>query len=165
MNSKRTNYIGWDSYFMKIAEISTLRSKDPKSQVGACVVNAENKIVGMGYNGMPRGCSDDEFPWSKPEKHLYVCHAEMNAMLNSNDINMVKGSKIYTTLFPCNNCVKMMLQLGIREVIYLDDVAHSCSEEEAARKMLDAAGIKYWKFVYSEEDRKVISEKIDDKMS
>lgn len=155
-STKRTNYIGWDEYFMRIAEISTLRSKDPKTQVGACVVSNENMILGIGYNGMPRGCSDDDFPWTKPEKHLYVCHAEMNAMLNSNNINLVKGSRIYTTLFPCNNCAKMMIQLGVKEVIYLDDSSHSSSEEEAARKMFDAVGIKYWKFVYPDTDKNII---------
>lgn len=150
--SKRTNYIGWNTYFMKIAETSALRSKDPSTQVGACVVDNDNRILGIGYNGFPRGCSDDEFPWTKPEKYFYVCHAEMNALLNSNDLNLVRGSKIFTTLFPCNNCAKIIIQLGIKEVIYLDDKHKDTPEDEASRRMLKAANINCWQFFYPENE-------------
>ena len=158
--SKRTNYISWDTYFMRIAETSSHRSKDPHTQVGACVVDSENRILGIGYNGFPRGCSDDEFPWTKPEKYLYVCHAEMNALLNSNNLNLVPGSKIYSTLFPCNNCAKLILQLGIKEVIYLHDKYRDCKENEASRKMFEAAGIEYNKFTYPECEKSEIRGKI-----
>ena len=161
--SKRKDYISWDTYFMRMAEISAQRSKDPNTQVGACVVGKENMILGIGYNGFPRGCSDDEFPWEKPDKYLYVCHAEFNALLNSNYLNLVKGSKIYVTLFPCNNCAKIIIQLGVTEVIYLNDKYKYSVENAASRKMFDAVGIKYWQYVYPEnENRKVVVE-IDDK--
>jgi len=156
---KRDNYINWDTYFMKIAETSTQRSKDPGTQVGACVVGDDNMILGIGYNGLPRGCSDDEFPWTRPEKYLYVCHAEMNALLNSKYLHLVKGSKIYTTLFPCNNCAKIIIQLGVQEIIYLDDKYHDNEDNIASRRMFDAVGIKYWKFIYSPEGEKSETEK------
>ena len=158
--SKRTNYISWDTYFMRIAETSAQRSKDPNTQVGACVVGKNNMILGIGYNGFPRGCSDDEFPWSKPEKHLYVCHAEMNALISSNNMNLVNGSKIYTTLFPCNNCAKLILQLGVTEVIYLNDKYRESRENDASRRMFDAVGIKYRKFIYPEDEKSEIRGKV-----
>ena len=148
--SKRENYINWDTYFMGIAKLSAERSKDPHTQVGACVVGNENMILGIGYNGLPRGCSDDLFSWAKPDKYLYVCHAEMNALLNSNNLVLVRGSKIYTTLFPCNNCAKIIIQLGVKEVIYLDDKYHHTTENEASRKMFDASGINCHKFIPNE---------------
>jgi dCMP deaminase len=132
---------------MNIAKISAQRSKDPVTQVGSCVVSQENIILGIGYNGFPRGCSDDEFPWTKPEKSLYVCHAEMNALLGSNNINLVKGSRLYTTLFPCNNCTKIIIQLGVKEIIYLEDKYPNKIETIASRKMLDAVGITYQQYV------------------
>ena len=140
--SKRTTYIDWDTYFMKIAMISAERSKDPNTQVGACVVGEDNKILGMGYNGFPRGCSDDEFPWDKPDKYLYVCHAELNSLLNSNNLSMIKGSRLYTTLFPCNECAKVIIQLGVAEIIYLDDKYDGTPANLAAKRMFNAVGIK-----------------------
>ena len=122
---KRNDYIDWDAYFMGIAILSSHRSKDPNTAVGSCIVSSENKILSVGYNGMPVGCSDDEFPWERDgdplsTKYLFVCHAELNAILNYSGTNM-HGSKIYTTLFPCNECTKALIQSGIREVIYLSD--------------------------------------------
>lgn len=124
--SKRENIIEWDDYFMAMALLAAKRSKDPISQVGACIVNEENRIVGVGYNGMPNGCSDDLFPWGKntpsplDNKHLYVCHAEMNAIMNSYSTDL-KNCRIYVTLCPCNECAKLIIQSGIKEVVYLSD--------------------------------------------
>lgn len=143
--SKRTDYISWDDYFMGVALLSGKRSKDPATQVGACIVNQQNKIVGVGYNGLPRGLSDDVFPWTKEgeylnTKHPYVCHAELNAILNNIGINL-DGCKIYTALFPCNECSKAIIQSGITEVIYLSDKHGGKDSFIASRKMLDMAGI------------------------
>ena len=120
----RTSTLSWDDYFMSIAFLSAMRSKDPSTQVGACIVNNENKIVGIGYNGFPRGCDDDKLPWSRigntslDTKYPYVCHAEMNAILNKNEAN-ITGSRMYVALFPCNECAKLIIQSGIKEIIYL----------------------------------------------
>ena len=119
---KRTDYINWDEYFMGIALLTAMRSKDPNSQVGACIVSPENKILSLGYNGMPIGCNDDEMPWEREgapldTKYMYVCHAELNAILNSAHNNL-KGARVYVTLFPCNECTKAIIQSGIAEVVY-----------------------------------------------
>ncbi|XP_041969183.1 deoxycytidylate deaminase [Aricia agestis] len=149
---KREDYIDWQEYFMAIAFLAAKRSKDPSYQVGACVVNKDNKIVGIGYNGMPIGCSDDDFPWGKrtecplDDKHLYVCHAEMNAILNKNSAE-VKNCAIYVGLFPCNECAKIIIQSGITEVVYLSDEKRHKKEFIASKKMFDAAGIKYTQFI------------------
>lgn len=146
---KRADYITWEEYFMGIAQLSALRSKDPSTQVGACIANAENKVVSIGYNGMPHGLNDDHMPWGHGEglesKYLYVCHAEFNAILNSN-ISNLKDTKIYVTLFPCNECTKAIIQTGIKEVIYLSDKYADTVGTKASKKMLDMAGIKYRKF-------------------
>ena len=146
---KRADYITWEEYFMGIAQLSALRSKDPSTQVGACIANVENKVVSIGYNGMPHGLNDDHMPWGHGEglesKYLYVCHAEFNAILNSN-ISNLKDTKIYVTLFPCNECTKAIIQTGIKEVIYLSDKYADTVETKASKKMLDMAGIKYRKF-------------------
>lgn len=146
---KRTNYITWEEYFMGIAILSALRSKDPSTQVGACIANDDNKVVSIGYNGMPQGLNDDQMPWGHGEglesKYLYVCHAEFNAILNS-QISNLKGTKIYVTLFPCNECAKAIIQTGIKEVIYLDNKYENSIESQASRKMFDMAGIKYRPF-------------------
>ncbi|XP_071447579.1 deoxycytidylate deaminase-like isoform X2 [Hetaerina americana] len=148
MNKKREDYINWSDYFMSMAFLAAKRSKDPVTQVGACVVNDENKVVGLGYNGMPTGCSDDEFPWSKgsrqdlDNKYLYVCHAEMNAILNKNTKD-VKGCTMYVALFPCNECAKIITQSGIKEVVYMSDKYAHKVETIASKRMFDAAGIKY----------------------
>ena len=143
---KRTDYISWDEYFMGIALLSAQRSKDPNTQVGACIVNARNKIMSMGYNGLPTGCSDDEFPWEATgeeagTKYPYVCHAELNAILNSGGRSL-EGCKIYVALFPCNECAKAVIQCGIKEVIYLSDKYAQTPKTQASKRMLDAAGVK-----------------------
>lgn len=148
---KRTDYISWDEYFMGVALLSAKRSKDPNTQVGACIVNEKNKIVGAGYNGLPIGCNDDEFPWSKQgdfldTKYPYVCHAELNAILNNIGMDL-KGCKIYTALFPCNECTKAIIQSGITEVVYLSDKYDGSDASLASKKMLDTAGVKYRKVV------------------
>ena len=125
---KREDYINWDEYFMGIALLTAMRSKDPNSQVGACIVSPENKILSLGYNGMPMGCSDDEMPWEREgaplqTKYMYVCHAELNAILNSAHNNL-KGARVYVTLFPCNECTKAIIQSGIAEVVYYGDKYH-----------------------------------------
>lgn len=144
---KRQDYLKWDEYFMGIALLSAQRSKDPHTSVGACIVNQENRILSLGYNGMPIGCSDDEFPWEREgdtlnTKYLYVCHAELNALLNYTGTNM-KDGKVYVTLFPCNECTKALIQSGIKEIIYLEDKYSSSPSVIAAKHMMDAAGITY----------------------
>nr|WP_294994726.1 dCMP deaminase family protein [uncultured Sediminibacterium sp.] len=147
--TKRQNYISWDEYFMGVALLSAKRSKDPNTQVGACIVNEKNKIVGAGYNGLPIGCDDDEFPWSKQgdfleTKYPYVCHAELNAILNNIGMDL-KGCKIYTALFPCNECTKAIIQAGINEVVYLSDKYDGSDPSKASKLMLDRAGVSYRK--------------------
>lgn len=147
--SKRTDYISWDEYFMGVALLSAKRSKDPSTQVGACIVNNKNKIVGAGYNGLPAGCNDDEFPWSKQgsfleTKYPYVCHAELNAILNNIGMDL-HGCRIYTALFPCNECAKAIIQSGITEVIYLSDKYDGTDASLASKKMLNTAGIQFRK--------------------
>jgi dCMP deaminase len=144
---KRQDYISWDEYFMGVALLSACRSKDPNTQVGACIVNDKNKIVGAGYNGLPIGCSDDDFPWAKQgefldTKYPYICHAELNAILNNIGMDL-KGCKIYTALFPCNECTKAIIQSGISEVIYLSDKYEGTDVFKASKIMLDKAGISY----------------------
>ena len=146
---KRENYISWDEYFMGVALLSARRSKDPNTQVGACIVNDKNKIVGAGYNGLPIGCDDNDFPWEKQgsfleTKYPYICHAELNAILNNIGMDL-HGCKIYTALFPCNECTKAIIQSGINEVIYLSDKYDGTETSIASKKMLDKAGIQYRK--------------------
>ncbi len=144
---KRQDYISWDEYFMGIALMSAHRSKDPGTQVGACIISPEKRILTVGYNGMPSGCSDDEFPWAREgsaleTKYLFVCHAEMNAILNSGHSDL-RGSTVYTTLFPCAECTKAMIQKGITSIVYLSDKYAKDDLFIAARRMLDAAGVSY----------------------
>lgn len=147
--SKRKDYLSWDEYFMGVALLSAQRSKDPSTQVGACIVNEKNKIVGAGYNGLPAGCSDDDFPWDRQgdflnTKYPYVCHAELNAILNNIGIDL-HGCRIYTALFPCNECAKAIIQSGIQEVIYLSDKYAESDAMNASRRMLETAGLTYRK--------------------
>ena len=147
---KRTDYLSWDQYFMGIALLSAYRSKDPNTSVGACIVSPDNRILSVGYNGMPKGCSDDEYPWEREgdeleTKYYYVCHAELNAILNYTGTNM-KGARVYTTLFPCNECTKALIQKRVAKVVYFDDKYHDTDASRAARKMLDAAGVIYEKY-------------------
>ena len=142
---KREDYINWDEYFMGVAMLSAMRSKDPSTQVGACIVSADKKIVGVGYNGFPTGCSDDDLPWEREgewgeTKYPYVCHAEVNAILNSTLANL-KGATLYVALFPCNECAKAIIQAGITRVVYLDDKYHDSKECIASRRMFNSAGV------------------------
>lgn len=146
MTGKRTDYISWDEYFMGIAYLSAMRSKDPNTQVGACIVSRENKILSMGYNGFPTGCDDDEFPWTREgglcdSKYAYVTHSELNAILNYRG-GSLEGTKIYVTLFPCNECAKAIIQSGIRELVYADDKYSGTPANIASRRMLKAAGVQ-----------------------
>ena len=148
--SKRSNYISWDEYFMGIALLSGERSKDPNSQVGACIVSPDNKILSIGYNGFPIGCSDDEIPWDREgnfvdTKYQYVCHSELNAILNYTG-STLKQSRIYVTLFPCNECAKAIIQSGIKEVIYMSDKYKDTDSVKVSKKMLDMAGVKYTQY-------------------
>ncbi len=142
---KRTDYLTWDEYFMGIAMLSAKRSKDPNTSVGACIVSQDNRILSVGYNGMPKGCSDDEYPWDREgdeldTKYFYVCHAELNAILNYTGTNM-RGAKVYTTLFPCNECTKALIQAGISEVIYFSDKYNQTKANIAAKRMFASAGV------------------------
>lgn len=142
--------INWDEYFMGMAILSSLRSKDPSTKVGACIVDDENKVVSIGYNGMPRGCDESKLSWNKGEdldsKYLYVCHAEFNAILNTRNGAVLKGCRLYVTLFPCNECAKAVIQSGIKEIIYLDDKYNGELFTRASRKMLELAGVKLTKY-------------------
>jgi len=142
----RTNYISWDEYFMGIAVLSAKRSKDPQTQVGACIVNRDKKIMGIGYNGFPIGIEDKEFPWGSTgdyldTKYAYVVHAEVNAVLNST--SSLKDCTLYVTLFPCNECAKIIIQSGIKEVIFQEDKYADSELVLASKKMFEAAKIKY----------------------
>lgn len=147
---KRTDYISWDEYFMGIALLSAQRSKDSNTQVGACIVNHENKILSLGYNGMPTGCCDEKMPWEREgnpldTKYMYVCHAELNAILNRS-AGSLEGAKLYVTLFPCNECAKAIIQSGIREVVYMSDKYADADNTVASKKMFDMVGVEYRKY-------------------
>jgi dCMP deaminase len=161
--TKRLDYITWDEYFMSVAILSGLRSKDPNTQVGACIVNDGNRIVGIGYNGFPAGCNDDTLPWGRSgdyldTKYAYVCHAEMNAILNS-DFGRMASCRMYVNLFPCNECAKMIIQAGIKEVIYISDKYADDDKFVAARKLFDMAGVKLRQMPPPEKEIKINFEK------
>lgn len=140
---KRSGYISWDEYFMGVALLAAKRSKDPNTQVGACIVSPDNIILSTGYNGFPAGCSDDEYPWDRTgeeTKYPYVVHAELNAILNANGKSL-RGAKIYVALFPCNECAKAIIQSGIREVVYLSDKYADSDATRASKRMLNSAGV------------------------
>lgn len=155
--AKRDDYISWDEYFMGIALLSAKRSKDPNTQVGACIVNENKKIMSVGYNGFPHGCSDDEFPWERDgessidTKYPFVCHAELNAILNNAGASL-KGCSIYVALFPCNECAKAIIQSGIKRVLYLSDKYKDTDGVKASKKMFDAAGVEYRQITMSREN-------------
>ena len=147
MSGKREDHISWDEYFMGIAVLSSMRSKDPNTQVGACIVSPDKKIVGVGYNGFPTGCSDDDLPWEREgewleTKYPYVCHAELNAILNST-IASLRGATLYVALFPCNECAKAIIQSGIKKVVYLSDKYETSDSTLASKKMLSEAGAAF----------------------
>ncbi|MCR4896301.1 MAG: dCMP deaminase family protein [Lachnospiraceae bacterium] len=158
--AKREGYISWDGYFMGVAHLSGMRSKDPNTQVGCCIVSNDNKILSMGYNGMPMGCSDDEFPWEREgeseelTKYPYVVHSELNAILNYRG-GSLEGTKLYVSLFPCNECAKAIIQAGIRTVIYDDDKYCGTPGNIAAKRMFAAAGVKCLPYQRSGETIKI----------
>lgn len=147
---KNTANISWDEYFMSMAVLSSQRSKDPNTKVGACIVDEDHKIVSNGYNGMPIGCDEEKLSWERGEgldsKYLYVCHAEFNAILNTRDGSHLKCCTLYVTLFPCNECTKAIIQKGIKEVVYLDNKYEKTVETQASLKMLKLAGVKIRKY-------------------
>jgi len=141
----KNKILTWDEYFMSLSHLSGMRSKDPNTQVGACIVNQNNRVVGIGYNGMPYGCSDDEYPWDREgdfmnTKYAYVVHAELNAILNSTV--PLDNCKIYVSLFPCNECAKSIIQSGIKEIIYESDKYDGTDVVNASKRMLKSAGVK-----------------------
>lgn len=147
MIKKRTNYISWDEYFMGIVKLSEERSKDPSTQVGACIIDQNNRIISIGYNGMPNGVSDDEIPWDREgdplnTKYLYVCHAELNAILNNRHKNL-EGCTLYVSLFPCNECAKIIIQSGIKKIVYFSDKYKDIDSTKASKLMFDKANIEY----------------------
>ena len=149
MQGKREDYINWDDYFMGVALLAAQRSKDPSTQVGACIVDGTNRILSTGYNGFPKGCSDDDFPWNRnaeegETKYPFVVHAELNAILNNRGKSLA-DSKIYVALFPCHECAKAIIQAGITEVIYLSDKYKDTVSDANSRRMLESAGVKLTK--------------------
>ena len=145
MTTKRSDYLSWDEYFMGVALLSAQRSKDPNTQVGACIVNPKNKIVGVGYNGFPTGCPDDQYPWDREgeflqTKYPYICHAELNAVINKISADLY-GCRLYVALFPCNECAKVIIQSGITEVVYLSDKYGDTDPVRASKRMFASAGV------------------------
>ena len=156
MSAKRSDYISWDEYFMGVAHLSGMRSKDPNTQVGACIVSQENKILSMGYNGFPTGCDDDEYPWNREgdlcdSKYAYVTHSELNAILNYRG-GSLEGTKRYVTLFPCNECAKAIIQSGIREVVYDCDKYEGTASVTASKRMLRAAGVTIRRYEHTDRE-------------
>ena len=161
VNKQRKDYLTWDEYFMGVAKLSSLRSKDPSTQVGACIVSADNRILSIGYNGAPNGFEDKYFPWDREgeflnTKYPFVCHAELNAISNfrGNKKDLL-GAKLYVTLFPCNECTKLVIQSGIKEVIYLSDKYKDTDGTKASKLMLEKCGVKM--IEYPQEKRKTLT--------
>ncbi|KAI9550524.1 hypothetical protein GHT06_017222 [Daphnia sinensis] len=170
LEKKREDYLEWPEYFMAVAFLSAMRSKDPCTQVGACIIDTNNRIVGVGYNGMPIGCSDEILPWGKTSskpletKYMYVCHAEMNAIMNKNSADL-KGCTLYVALFPCNECAKLIIQAGIKLVVYMSDKHKNKPSTEASKLMFNMAGVKYQQFVPKKSKIVIDFEEIDWNMS
>ena len=159
---KRQDYLSWDDYFMAVAILSSMRSKDPNTQVGACIVGQDNIIISMGYNGFPKGCSDDEFPWDREgeeTKYPFVVHAELNAILNANGKSL-KNAKLYVDLFPCNECAKAIIQSGISEIIYLNDKYAKTPGTLASKRMLASAGVSFTRYEPSRDKIEIDFNKI-----
>lgn len=166
-NKQRNDYLNWDEYFMGVAMLSSLRSKDPSTQVGACIVSSDNRILSIGYNGAPNGYNDCEFPWERKgdflnTKYAFVCHAELNAISNyRGDKKALEGAKLYVTLFPCNECSKLVIQNGIKEVIYLSDKYKDTDGVKASKQMFEKCGVvmtEYPKEKYVDVNLKIKSE-------
>ena len=160
--NQRNNYLSWDEYFMAIAKLSGMRSKDPGTQVGACIVSEDKRILSIGYNGAPNGFSDENFPWSREgenleTKYLYVCHAELNAILNYRGSKKdLEDATIYVDLFPCNECAKVIIQSGIKKVMYLSDKYRDSENNIASRRLFDECGVMYEKLDLHTEKEIVI---------
>lgn len=155
---RRNNVISWDNYFMGVASLAAKRSKDPYTQVGACIVSNDRKILSTGYNGAPNGYSDDLINWNREgdflnTKYAYICHAELNAILNNNGLDL-KGATIYVDLFPCNECAKAIIQCGIKEVVYKSDKYHNKDMYKVSKQLFDTCGIKYRQ--YKKENKKLV---------
>lgn len=157
-SSKRKDYISWDEYFMGIAKLSAMRSKDPNTQVGCCIVGKDNRIISVGYNGFPNGCSDDDFPWCRDgedNKYFYTTHSELNAILNARGSNL-EGGRLYVSLFPCNECAKAIIQCGIKEIVYDVDKYADTPAVLASKRMLKAAGIIFRKYERSNNNINIL---------
>ncbi len=165
INKHRTDYLDWDEYFMGVAVLSAKRSKDPNTQVGACIVSNTNRILSIGYNGTPNGFEDKYFPWERSgnfleTKYAFVCHAEMNAISNfKGDKKDLENAKLYVTLFPCNECAKLVIQNGIKEIVYLSDKYKDTDGNIASKLMFDECGVRYSEF--PKEKRNTLSLKLD----
>ncbi len=161
LNKQRSDYLTWDEYFMGVAVLSSLRSKDPSTQVGACIVSIDNRILSIGYNGAPNGFEDRYFPWEREGDYLktkypFVCHAELNAISNfRGNKKDLEGAKLYVTLFPCNECTKLVIQNGIKEIIYLSDKYKDTDGVKASKIMLEECGVKFTE--YPKEKRKKLT--------
>jgi len=156
MSDKRKDYISWDEYFMGVAMLAGMRSKDPNTQVGACIVSSDHKILSMGYNGFPLGCSDDEFPWAREgepleNKYFYTTHSELNAILNYRG-GSLEGSILYVSLFPCNECAKAIIQSGIKTIVYDEDKYKNTPGVIASKRMLKAAGVEFRKYQHTNRE-------------
>ena len=156
MSDKRTDYLSWDEYFMGIALMSAMRSKDPGTQVGACIVSQNHRILSMGYNGFPNGCSDDVFPWSREgdaleNKYFFTTHSELNAILNYRG-GSLEGTRMYVTLFPCNECAKAIIQAGIKTIIYDSDKYADTPAVIASKRMLKAAVVQYYPYQHTNRE-------------
>ncbi len=153
MSDKRKDYLSWDEYFMGVAMLASMRSKDPNTQVGACIVSPDHKILSMGYNGFPMGCSDDEYPWSREgedlqNKYFYTTHSELNAILNYRG-GSLDGCKMYVTLFPCNECAKAIIQSGIKYLVYQCDKYADSLSVMASKRMLKSAGVEVSEYIHT----------------
>lgn len=161
VNKQRNDYLTWDEYFMGIAVLSSLRSKDPSTQVGSCIVSKDNRILSIGYNGAPNGFKDKYFPWEREgdnlkTKYPFVCHSELNAISNFRGNNKdLEGARLYVTLFPCNECTKLIIQNGIKEIIYLSDKYNETDGVKASKILLNTCGVKYTE--YPKEKRKTLT--------
>lgn len=157
MPGKRKDVISWDEFFMRVAQVASMRSKDPHTQVGACIADTNDRILSVGYNGTPSGLNDDEFPWASSDdpfkdKHNFVIHAEANAILNyRGSLKDMQNAKVYVTLFPCQECAKMLVQAGIGEVIYWDDKYNTTEGAAIARSIFDRCNIRYRQIVMNGE--------------
>ena len=168
IEKQRKDYLNWDEYFMAIAKLSAMRSKDPSTQVGACIVSDDNRILSIGYNGAPNGFSDEYFPWEREgdmlnTKYAFVCHGEMNAILNyRGSRNELEGAKIYVDLFPCNECAKLIVQSGIKEVVYLNDKFKAYDTTSASKMMFDTCGVLYRQLDREHQKEITISLEVND---